>query len=143
MALNLIFILVALAVVMIIAISGLILTQIFINRAARVQEQANISLEQPSDIFVNMEDLSNIEKQKDVAIISNDVMKDVSHHPFPKKTSSAPNQTTRVDHMDNKNMGSLTPTQQRLERSTETRYNSSPSGKNPANSITHKITLSY
>lgn len=128
---------------MIIAISGLILTQIFIHRAAKVQEQANISLEQPSDIFVIMEDLSNIEKQKDMAIISNDVMKDVSHHSFPKKTSSATNQTTRVDHIENKNMGSLTPTQQRLERSIETSTNSSSSGENPVNSITHKITLSY
>ena len=106
MTINLISMFEVFAVVMTIAVLDLIFTQIFINRAAKAQKQAYLLPEQSSGISVDIDDLTDSEKQLDVVIIFNDILENVSHHHVSMKTGSANDQSTRVDQIDNKNMSS-------------------------------------
>lgn len=131
MATFLISILAALGVVMIIIVLGLILTQILINRANKVQTQ---------NIVV---DLPKVEQEASITVISNDIIEGTPHRHrhLMKKTISVIDQDVQVNTENTTTeqihtyKGSIIPT--------KTDNNMFSSNTSIIDPLTDKITLDY
>jgi hypothetical protein len=131
MATFLISILAALGVVMIIIVLGLILTQILINRADKVQTQ---------DIVV---DLPKVEQEASITVISNDIIEGTPHRHrhLMKKTISVIDQDVQVN-TENTTTEQIH-TYKGLITPTKTDSNMFSSNTSIIDPLTDKITLDY
>jgi hypothetical protein len=146
MATYLISILAALAVVIIIIVFGLILTQLFINRANKAQTCANLIPGQSQGVFVDMDDLPEAKYDPGIAIISNDVIEGTPHRHrhLMKKTVSVIDQDAQIDHTNNKyTITGQIYAYKSLTIPTKTDTNKISSDTSIVNPLTDKITLEY
>ena len=141
MATVLISALAALSVVLIIAVLGLILAQIFINRADKAQLHTDIASEQVQGVVIDIDQLPEADQEPGITVISNDVIEGTSHRHqhLKKKTVSVIDQDAQLNH----SIMGHNHTQNDLTAPLSTDSNTNPSVTSIRNPLTDKITLEY
>ena len=141
MATFLIPVLAALSVVLIIAVLGLILTQMLIKRADKAQLHADIASEQVQGVVVDIDQLPEVDQEPGITVISNDVIEGTSQRPqhLKKKTVSVIDQDAQLNHSIMKHNH----TGDDLTDPITTDSDTIPSVTSIVNPLTDKITLEY
>ncbi|CAF2663288.1 unnamed protein product [Rotaria sp. Silwood2] len=146
MATFLISLLGAFGVVIIIILLGLVLAQIFINRANKIQAHTNIIFDQPQSLIIDIDELPEAQQEPGITVISNDVIEGISyrHHHLTKKTLSVIDQDVQINHKnDKKTTIEQIYAEKDLTIPTRTDSGAISSDISIINPLTNKITLEY